>query len=143
MTREGSTEYLTPEQCLALLRQRSVGRMAFVADGRIELFPVDYAVVDGAIRIRNSGGTKQAAFDRGQDVVFEVDEPGPIETWSVVVRGVARLVPDGAPAAPRIAPASTDLGRSHRVEISPVVITGRLFGAPQHPVPVAPVHPVA
>ncbi|WP_435740082.1 hypothetical protein [Clavibacter nebraskensis] len=41
MTREGSTEYLTPEQCLALLRQRSVGRMAFVADGRIELFPVD------------------------------------------------------------------------------------------------------
>ncbi|WP_435740083.1 hypothetical protein [Clavibacter nebraskensis] len=75
--------------------------------------------------------------------MFEVDEPGPIETWSVVVRGVARLVPDGAPAAPRLAPASTDLGRSHRVEIARVVMTGRLFGAPQHPVPVAPVHPVA
>ncbi|MWJ15759.1 hypothetical protein DOU15_07600 [Clavibacter michiganensis subsp. michiganensis] len=134
MTREGYIEYLTPEQCLALLRKRSVGRMAFVADGRIEMFPVDYAIVDGAIRIRDSGGTKQAAFDRGQDVVFEVDAAGAIETWSVVVRGVARLVPDGAAAAPRIAPASTDIRRPHRVEISPVVMTGRMFGAPLHPV---------
>jgi nitroimidazol reductase NimA-like FMN-containing flavoprotein (pyridoxamine 5'-phosphate oxidase superfamily) len=133
MTREGFTEYLTSEQCLALLRQQHVGRLAFVSDGRIELFPVDYAVVDGAIRIRNSGGTKQSAFEKGQDVVFEVDVPGPVETWSVVVRGRAGLVADGAPAAPRVAPASTDLGRSHRVQIVPVLMTGRLFGAPMRP----------
>ncbi|MFT2752993.1 pyridoxamine 5'-phosphate oxidase family protein [Clavibacter sp. Sh2088] len=130
MTRGGFTEYLTPEQCLEFLRQEHVGRIAFVADGRIELFPVDYAVVDGAIRIRNSGGTKQIPFDTAEDVVFEVDHPGAIETWSVVVRGMARRVPDSAPAAPRIAPASTDLSRFHRVEIVPVTMTGRLFGAP-------------
>ncbi|MBP2459091.1 nitroimidazol reductase NimA-like FMN-containing flavoprotein (pyridoxamine 5'-phosphate oxidase superfamily) [Clavibacter michiganensis] len=133
MTREGFTEYLTEEQCLAFLRRQHVGRLAFLADGRIELFPVDYAVVDGAVRIRNSGGTKQIPFDTAADVVFEVDHPGDVETWSVVVRGIARRVPDGAPAAPRIAPASTDLSRFHRVEIVPVSMTGRLFGAPVHP----------
>ena len=92
-TEEGRLEELGPEECLALLAQEEVGRLAVVVDGRPVIFPVNY-VLDGQLVVfRNDPGTKltHAGLD---PVCFEVDriDPSRREGWSVVVQGVGREI---------------------------------------------------
>ncbi|SEE70708.1 pyridoxamine 5'-phosphate oxidase family protein [Jiangella alba] len=86
---------LDADSCWALLASADVVRLAVVAAGDLEIFPVN-AVVDGHTLVFATGeGTKLAAVTIARDVVLEADgadaERG--VAWSVVVRGRAeRLV---------------------------------------------------
>jgi nitroimidazol reductase NimA-like FMN-containing flavoprotein (pyridoxamine 5'-phosphate oxidase superfamily) len=87
-------EELGVDECLRLLRTRFVGRIAYVVDGRPNIMPLNYAVVDGAIVMRTGyGDTLDTLADRPA-VAFEVDDIDPDyhQGWSVVVHGKAEEV---------------------------------------------------
>ena len=106
----GAIEVLSPEQCWQLLASAEVGRLAVAVAGDVDIFPLNFAVDDGAILFRTAEGTKLVEIVMAGRVAFEVDgyEPEHGRAWSVVVKGhaaepreVRRPLPRaGAPALP-------------------------------------------
>lgn len=87
---------LPPEECLALLATRRLGRLAYVARAGVpDVVPVNYAVHDRALLLRSGPGPKLQAAERGDVVAFEVDDldEDAHTGWSVVVTGRARRLP--------------------------------------------------
>lgn len=136
MMSEDPTQILTENECLALLRSCTVGRIAFALGGGIEIFPVNYGMEGQIIVFRTSPGAKLDAVPNTA-VAFEVDgwDAGSGGGWSVVAKGRAeeittnsgrvaehlRLVPV-RPAAPG--------DKLHWLAIKPSEITGRRFHVP-------------
>lgn len=126
-------EVLTEQLCTDLLASRRLGRIAFSAADRIEIFPVNYAT-DGAIVVfRTAPGTKLEMVTASR-VAFEVDDWDEDNRvgWSVVVNGVAQEVTTGTdPFAATLrtrnvwplAPGERD----HWIAIYPSEISGRRF----------------
>jgi nitroimidazol reductase NimA-like FMN-containing flavoprotein (pyridoxamine 5'-phosphate oxidase superfamily) len=76
-----------------VLDRNHVGRVAFMGDGRIELLPIHYVHVDGALVGRTGVGTKYLSWLTRDHVVFEVDESDGVFDWrSVVIRGTVTLL---------------------------------------------------
>ena len=78
---------LSRQQCELLLRNTRHGRLAFLADGRVEIFPVNYAFDGDKLFFRTAPGAKLMAAEAQTLVAFETDGILPDEGWSVVVRG--------------------------------------------------------
>lgn len=110
-TPEGMIE-LTPIESWDLMREcvvtrGGVGRIAVSIMNHPDIFPVNYAVLDGdpeqnpeqnpeqtggpSVVFRTAEGTKLAAAVLGVAVAFEIDGYDPVagEAWSVVVKGEA------------------------------------------------------
>jgi nitroimidazol reductase NimA-like FMN-containing flavoprotein (pyridoxamine 5'-phosphate oxidase superfamily) len=89
---------LTRAECLELLGQSHVGRLAFIDSvGTFPIIvPVDYLVHRSSVVFRTDPGAKLAAAVRGAGVGFEVDQTDEIERtgWSVLLRGTAEEVVD-------------------------------------------------
>lgn len=84
---------LRPQECLALLRRRAVGRMAFSFHDRVDITPIHYAYCDGWLFARTSHGAKMTTIRHAPWVVFEVDEILGVFDWrSVVVHGTVYAV---------------------------------------------------
>ena len=99
MTHEG-IDVLDRTECYSLLGTQRLGRVAVRLTDELVILPVYYALLDGDIIFRTSGGTKLNAALLRTRVAFEVDheEPG----WSVLVSGHAEEVRDtGERAAAR------------------------------------------
>jgi uncharacterized protein len=81
-------EVLSPDECLRLLGQASVGRLVYVDDIGPTAVPVNYAMAGADIVIRVEGGTKQQAMSQSI-LAFEVDhiDEDTRSGWSVVARG--------------------------------------------------------
>ena len=130
---------LSPEVCWTLLAREEVGRLAVAVAGHPDIFPLNFAVVDGTIVFRTAEGTKLLAVAIGPAVAFEVDGYDPLEgtAWSVVVKGVAEEVPTYEQledlAFPVFPWSATPKGRF--VRIRPTEVTGRRFTvvADRHP----------
>jgi len=77
-------------ECLELLDQHSLGRVAVVIDGQPQIFPVNHAMSDRIIAFRTGSGTK-LSHAPGSKVCFEIDEYDSSTGvgWSVMVQGVA------------------------------------------------------
>jgi len=122
---------LEPEVCWSLLAAEEVGRLAVAVAGQPDVFPLNFAVVDGTIVFRTGEGTKLLAIAIGPAVAFEVDGYDPVEgvAWSVVVKGVAEEVPTYEQledlAFPVFPWSATPKGRF--VRIRPTEISGRRF----------------
>lgn len=87
-------EVLSNAQCDELLAGTQIGRIAFVADGDVVIFPVNYRYIDHTIVFRTADGTKLEVAANHQPVAFEIDGYD-IESktgWSVLVKGIARYV---------------------------------------------------
>jgi hypothetical protein len=120
-------------ECLEILGQHSLGRVAVVVEGRPQIFPVNYGIRGRVIAFRTAAGTK-LAHAPGSHVAFEIDgyDESTGVGWSVMVQGIGRDVTDagddfswtarGVPAYP-LAPGT----RSHRIAVDPTSITGRRF----------------
>lgn len=91
-------ELLTAEECVALLRTKSVGRLGLSASSLPFVIPVRYVLDRDRILMRTGRDTQMAAATDGAVVAFEVDEfaEGLDEGWSVLVQGFAREVQSGA-----------------------------------------------
>ncbi|WP_091418946.1 MULTISPECIES: pyridoxamine 5'-phosphate oxidase family protein [Micrococcaceae] len=85
---------LEHHECWAMLRMVSVGRLAVLADGRPDIFPINYTVDGGTLVFRTGEGTKLAGSSKGAAVALEADgvdqETG--LAWSVVVKGSADVI---------------------------------------------------
>jgi nitroimidazol reductase NimA-like FMN-containing flavoprotein (pyridoxamine 5'-phosphate oxidase superfamily) len=84
-------ETLSDDECWQLLRRGELGRLAVAANGRPDIFPVNYVVDGDDLIIRTAAGFKLAAAVLGPAVAFEIDgiEPENHPGWSVVVHGPA------------------------------------------------------
>lgn len=84
---------LNVRQMEVILRRNNVGRIAFLINATVELFPIHYVFADGAIYGRTSFGTKSIGWSRRSDAVLEVDEADGLFDWrSVIVRGQLSLL---------------------------------------------------
>jgi nitroimidazol reductase NimA-like FMN-containing flavoprotein (pyridoxamine 5'-phosphate oxidase superfamily) len=87
-------ELLSAEECLDLLRTRSVGRIGLSASSLPFVVPVRYVVDEDRILMRAGRDTRMAAATNDAVVAFEVDEfDQDLDAgWSVMVQGLAREV---------------------------------------------------
>jgi nitroimidazol reductase NimA-like FMN-containing flavoprotein (pyridoxamine 5'-phosphate oxidase superfamily) len=133
-------EELSDEECLELLRSRSVGRIAFNVDGLPFVMPVNYRLVEahgktpGAwIALRTRPGN---VIDRASDeVAFEIDNVDMLrqDGWSVLVRGtVHEIDPDAAHVRERFdSNPWIAADRDAWLIIDPYAVTGRRLHAPR------------
>lgn len=82
-------EVIDRDECMQLLRDGSIGRVAVIDGGHPLILPVNYVVHEDLIVFRTGGGTKYGSAVRGGAVAFEIDEfhLDTHEAWSVVVSG--------------------------------------------------------
>lgn len=93
MSRAAESE-LTNDECREYLALKTVGRIAFVHGGRLELLPVNFAFVNGAIYLSTAPESVLAALADGVPVVFEADHLEDLLQmgWSIVARGTSRSI---------------------------------------------------
>ncbi len=89
---ENPPRQLSPEECWAALEAAPVGRLALSVGNEVDIFPVNFLVVDGAIVILTSPGTKLLELTINDHVAFEVDEFSDTAAQSVVLKGHAERV---------------------------------------------------
>lgn len=132
-------EVLDRGECLQLLDQVTLGRVAVTTAALPTILPVNFRRDGDRIVFRTGEGTKLAAATRNAVVAFEVDEFNPVDHtgWSVVVTGVARPVVDTtdlAALAELGIPRWPAKGNGNMVEVSIELISGRRQppGLPEH-----------
>lgn len=91
-------EVLETEQCLALLSQVELGRVAVSVGAVPAIFPVNFGMLDGSVVFRTGEGTKLAAASRNAVVAFEADaiHSALHRGWSVMIVGMAEEILDPA-----------------------------------------------
>jgi nitroimidazol reductase NimA-like FMN-containing flavoprotein (pyridoxamine 5'-phosphate oxidase superfamily) len=131
---------IATQECLELLGQRHLGRLAFAdtASDMPLITPVNYVLDAGTVMFRTDAGSKLDAAIRGAPVAFEVDGLDERRRigWSVVVRGHVQEVTDPtelsrlhhAPLLPW-APGA----KAHYVRIVAQEVTGRRIGLTELP----------
>ena len=116
--------------CWELMETAGIGRLVWVdADGPVAV-PVNIAVSDGAVVVRTAAYSAMVREVDDSRVALEVDDLDHESRtgWSVLVRGVARVLFEPAPAdAPTAWPTGS---KSATVRIRPTRVTGRRLAAP-------------
>jgi nitroimidazol reductase NimA-like FMN-containing flavoprotein (pyridoxamine 5'-phosphate oxidase superfamily) len=123
-------EVLDRDECLRLLGQSTLGRIAITSAALPVIMPVNFLLVDEHIFVRTGRGTTLDAATKRAVVAFEADAIDPIDHtgWSVMVTGIARDIDPAAlsiklPHPPaRWAPATVE---ERLISISIDVISGR------------------
>ena len=121
---------LPEHECWSLLSSVALGRLVTSVDGEPEIFPVNFVVQHRTVLFRTAEGTKLVSTAINNRVVFEADEHNVAEGWSVIVKGMARVVRtnDDIEEAERAQLLSwTAPAKTHYVRIIPTVVTGRRF----------------
>lgn len=123
------TDILSAGECWALLATHALGRLVTHAEGRPEIFPVNYVVQHKTVLFRTDEGTKLVSAAMNNQVLFEADEHNVAEGWSVVIRGVARTLRGGELEDAERAQLLpwTSGAKTHYVRIVPTHISGRRF----------------
>jgi uncharacterized protein len=131
MSEIGDAITILPEhECWDLLASVALGRIVTSVDDQPEIFPVNFAVQRRTVLFRTAEGTKLVSTAINRRVVFEADEHNLAEGWSVIIKGIARILHgnDEIEEAERArlltwtAPAKT-----HYVRVQPLAVTGRRF----------------
>jgi nitroimidazol reductase NimA-like FMN-containing flavoprotein (pyridoxamine 5'-phosphate oxidase superfamily) len=127
---------LAPSECLELLESVVVGRVGVTIDALPSVLPVNFVVWNGSILFATVPGTKLDAAASNAVVAFEADEYGTSDAptgWSVLVRGIARVVTDRVELAEierlPLDSWAFDGTANHYVCIEPTVMTGRRLRA--------------
>lgn len=125
-----NTHALTRTECLELLGETGVGRVAFTGASGPQIYPVNYLVDNETVVVRTAPYTRLAEHATGQ-LAFEVDDlhPESLRGWSVLVVGSSLPVDDPDEAATlrrseRLQPWA-DGPRNLFLRITPREITGR------------------
>ena len=126
---------LAYDECLRLLREQLVGRVAFYRGGEVEVFPITFVLESNVIGFRTAYGSKLGAAVENSVVTFEIDgfDPDSHSGWSVVVKGRADTDIDDATLAALDAtgfrPWADAAASGNWVIIRPVEVTGRRIQA--------------
>lgn len=76
----------------SFLEEEPFGRLAVMAGGQVDIFPVNYVAHERKLYFRTSQGSKLASIVVNENVAFEIDQVDGSNVRSVVVHGRARLV---------------------------------------------------
>jgi uncharacterized protein len=125
-------EVLDLAECLALLKSRPMGRLAYVDAGTPVVVPVNHLVDGTTVVFRTTlAGGKLDAATTGQPVAFQLDDHDPARGsgWSVLVQGWLHVV-DDAEAVERYEArldtwASGDLRYAEWLRVVPDHVSGR------------------
>lgn len=121
---------LPQSDCWNLLSSVTLGRLVTSVDGQPEIFPVNFVVQRRTVLFRTAEGTKLVSAAINHHVLFEADDHNVAEGWSVVVKGVAKILHDDDELAEaergQLLP-WTSTTKQHYVRIRPLTITGRRF----------------
>jgi nitroimidazol reductase NimA-like FMN-containing flavoprotein (pyridoxamine 5'-phosphate oxidase superfamily) len=121
---------LSESESWNLLKSQALGRLVTIVDGQPEIFPVNFVVDHRTVLLRTAAGTKLASAAINSRVLFEADEHNVAEGWSVVVKGIARVLQtrNEIKEAERaqLLPWTATL-KQHYVRVIPTQITGRRF----------------
>jgi nitroimidazol reductase NimA-like FMN-containing flavoprotein (pyridoxamine 5'-phosphate oxidase superfamily) len=121
---------LSETECWNLLSSVALGRLVTTVDGQPEIFPVNFVVQHRTVLFRTAEGTKLVSAAINNQVLFEADDHGVTEGWSVIVKGAARIVRSDEEIAEaeraQLLP-WTATAKQHYVRIRPLRITGRRF----------------
>lgn len=128
----GRLRVINRDECESRLADVEIGRLALDTGGAPEVFPVNFAYVDGEIVFRTDEGLKLDLLERAA-VTFEVDgiDVERREGWSVVAHGAATEVTafDKPGLQDRIRALAlypwAEGDKGHWVRIVPTQITGR------------------
>lgn len=126
-TDHAGLEVLDYDECVERLKNAQVGRVAFQADGEVQIFPVNYRWHDGAVVFRTAPGTKLDAAFFKKVAAFEIDGWDSVfETgWSVVVKGLVKAI-DATPEMEELGLKPwAGPGRDDWVRLRPDEVTGR------------------
>ncbi len=83
---------LSPQECWEILDRERFGRLALAVHGDPDIFPINFLVDDGKLLMRTAPGTKLTELVINAAVAVETDGRDGDEAWSVVLKGVARMV---------------------------------------------------
>ena len=89
-------EILPRHECLRLLHQAHLGRIALCIGALPVVLPVNFCMLDDDVVIRTGPGSKLEAATKNAVVAFEVDSFSMFDHagWSVLVQGVASELVD-------------------------------------------------
>lgn len=116
--------------CWQELARHEVGRLAVAFAGVPEIFPVNFAVTDGALWFRTAEGSKLLAATIGVTAAFEVDRWDEAHGVSVVAHGTLRDLDDPDALADAAAlPLRPWVGtiKTHYLRLAVEQISGRAF----------------
>ena len=128
---EARLETLSHEECLALLRDGVVGRIAFSVDDFPVILPINYRLMETAGRVWIALRTRPGnIIERAPvNVAFEIDDIDPThhQGWSVLARGTLHEVdPEAADFRKRFDPEPwIEVARDSWLIIDPFALTGR------------------
>jgi nitroimidazol reductase NimA-like FMN-containing flavoprotein (pyridoxamine 5'-phosphate oxidase superfamily) len=93
-TSERSLASLSRDECLKLLRQGSVGRLAVVIVGQPHILPLNYAADEDGVIVFRTADLTAATEATLANVAFEIDEIDVArrQGWSVAVHGFGREI---------------------------------------------------
>jgi nitroimidazol reductase NimA-like FMN-containing flavoprotein (pyridoxamine 5'-phosphate oxidase superfamily) len=131
MSIESQPISILPEsECWNLLSSVALGRLVTSVDGQPAIFPVNFVVQRRTVLFRTAEGTKLVSAAINNQVLFEADDHGIEEGWSVIVKGTARILrtDEDINAAERaqLLPWTATV-KQHYVRIRPLSVTGRRF----------------
>ena len=123
-------ENLSEDDCWELLLSANLGRLAVSVGGIPDIYPVNFVASDKRLLFRTTEGTKLLELTVNNNVAFESDGVGREQAWSVVVKGMARILDtraeiDAAEELP-LRPLVPTL-KYIWVEITPRSLSGRRF----------------
>lgn len=124
-------ETLTFDTCLRLLASVPVGRVGFVADGEVQILPVNHLVDGQDVVFRTAHGAKLSVAEGCGPITFEADayDERAHSGWSVVVTGRAEQVDSDAEIerlrGRGLRPWVTTVERPYWIRIRPSGVTGR------------------
>ena len=91
-----TTRNLDRAEIKTLLRRHNVGRIAFTDGRRVDIEPVNYVYLEGALYGRSTPGRRMNALAGHPWVAFQIDEIRSAFEWeSVVVKGTVYVVEPG------------------------------------------------
>lgn len=89
-------EDLSVDECWKLLTTQRTGRIGFVRESAVTIFPVNYLVRDRGIYFRTADDGDIARSLPLDGVAFQIDEVKTAEMagWAILVQGTAELIQD-------------------------------------------------
>jgi uncharacterized protein len=121
---------LSESQCWNLLSSVALGRLVTSVEGQPEIFPLNFVVQHRTVLFRSAEGTKLVSAAINNRVLFEADDHGVTEGWSVIVKGSARILRThdeiGEAERAQLLPWTATV-KQHYVRIRPLSVTGRRF----------------
>jgi nitroimidazol reductase NimA-like FMN-containing flavoprotein (pyridoxamine 5'-phosphate oxidase superfamily) len=121
---------LSETECWSLLSGVALGRLVTSVNGQPEIFPVNFVVQHRTVLFRTAEGEKLVSAAINDRVLFEADDHGVTDGWSVIVKGLARTLrthDEIADAERAQLLPWTATAKHHYVRVRPLSVTGRRF----------------